>query len=233
MLECDHVPEELRTVGDDYGPMFLRRFADHAPWIALDRIDVIGGAPLPDLAAYDAFLVTGSRHSAYDDLPWIAPLARFITDVVDAEMPLAGICFGHQLIAQQLGGAVERAAGGWGVGVHRADVVAPRPWMDPRSDTFNLVVSHQDQVVALPPGAELIATSEHASVAAFQAGSALGLQGHPEFSPAYSAALMAHRRDRIPEPVISAGEASLTTSTDHATVTTWLGRFLAGTTTAT
>lgn len=230
MLECDHVPEELRSIGDDYGLMFLHRFAAHAPWVELDRIDVVGGAPLPDPTAYDAFLVTGSRHSAYDDLPWIAPLGRFIADAGDADVRLAGICFGHQLIAQQFGGTVESAAVGWGVGVHRADVVTRRPWMDPSSDTFDLIVSHQDQVVALPREAELIARSEHAPVAAFQVGSALGLQGHPEFSPAYSAALMAHRRDRIPEPVISAGEASLTTATDHATVTTWLGRFLAGAT---
>lgn len=228
MLECDHVPASLREVGDDYGPMFLRRFADHAPWVALDRIDVVGGAALPSLDDYDAFLVTGSRHSSYDDLPWIAPLGRFVADAVDAEVPVAGVCFGHQLIAQQLGGKVERAGVGWSVGIHRAQVVARRPWMQPDAEAFHPIVSHQDQVVELPPDAHLIATSDHAPVAAFEVGSAVGFQGHPEFHPAYAAALMAARRDRIPAEVIAAGEASLATATDHAAVVAWLGRFLAG-----
>ena len=228
VLECDHVPAELRDVGDDYAPMFADRFAAHAPWVSTDRIDVVGGAPLPSPGEHDAYLITGSRHSAYDDLPWIAPLGTFVRDLVDAEVAVVGVCFGHQLIAHHLGGEVGRAAAGWGVGVHEARVVTERPWMTPPVERFRLIVSHQDQVTSLPEGAELLATSDHAPVAAFELGSALGIQGHPEFDPAYAAALMAARSDRIPAHVVAAGEATLATPTDHATVSTWLGRFLAG-----
>lgn len=227
LLECDHVPAELRHIGDDYAPMFEARFAAHAPWVDFERIDVIGGNALPSPGDHDAYLITGSRHSAYEDLPWIAPLGALVRNLVEAEVPLVGVCFGHQLIAHYLEGEVARATAGWGVGVHEARVVAERPWMTPMTDRFRLIVSHQDQVTLLPEGATLIATSDHAPVAAFEIGSALGFQGHPEFHPAYAAALMAARRDRIPSDAITRGEATLAAPADHATVTSWLGRFLA------
>lgn len=227
LLECDHVPDDLRDIGDDYAAMFAARFATRAPWVGFDRIDVIGGAPLPSPGDHDAYLITGSRHAAYDDLPWIAPLGSLVRDLVDAEVPVVGVCFGHQLIAHALDGEVARADAGWGVGVHEARVVTDRPWMAPPAEHFRLIVSHQDQVVRLPADAILIATSDHAPVAAFEVGSALGFQGHPEFHPAYASALMAARRDRIPAHAITEGEGSLRTPADHATVTSWLGRFLA------
>lgn len=228
LLECDHVPQELRQLGDDYGTMFIDRFADHAPWVTFERYDVIGGQDLPPAGAHDGYLITGSRYSVTDDLPWLAGLRRLTSDAVAADLPVVGICFGHQLLADELGGRVERATNGWGVGMHTATVTTRRPWMDPSLDEFRLIVSHQDQVIELPPQAALLAESAHAPIAAFEIGSAIGFQGHPEFDPSYSAALMDMRRDRIPAAVIDVGEASLTQVPDHGAVVTWLGRALAG-----
>ncbi|MEX2487717.1 MAG: hypothetical protein WD377_08885 [Nitriliruptoraceae bacterium] len=227
LLECDHVPEKLRHLGDDYGTMFIDRFADHAPWVTFERYDVIGGQELPPVGAHDGYLITGSRYSVTDDLPWLDGLRKLTNDLVVADLPVVGICFGHQLLADELGGRVERAVNGWGVGMHTASVTARRPWMDPYLDEFRLIVSHQDQVVELPPDATLLADSPHAPIAAFEIGSAIGFQGHPEFDPSYSAALMDVRRDRIPSAVIDVGEASLSQVPDHGTVVTWLGRALA------
>lgn len=227
LLECDHVPDRLRHLGDDYGTMFIDRFAAHAPWVTFERYDVIGGRDLPLVGAHDGYLITGSRYSVTDDLPWLTGLRKLTNDVVAADLPVVGICFGHQLLADELGGRVERAANGWGVGMHTAVVTARRPWMDPSLDEFRLIVSHQDQVVELPSEAVLLAESSHAPIAAFEIGSAIGFQGHPEFDPAYSAALMDMRRDRIPAAVIDVGEASLTQTPDHGAVVTWLGRHLA------
>lgn len=232
LLECDHVPEQLRHLGDDYGTMFIDRFADHAPLVSFDRYDVIGGQQLPPVGAHDGYLITGSRYSVTDDLPWLGGLRKLTADVVAADAPVVGICFGHQLLADELGGRVERATNGWGVGMHTATVTARRPWMDPSLDEFRLIVSHQDQVVELPREATLLADSPHAPIAAFEIGSAIGFQGHPEFDPAYSAALMDMRRDRIPAAVIDVGEASLTQTPDHGAVVTWLGRALAANTAA-
>lgn len=208
--------------------MFIDRFARHAPWVTFERFDVIGGVAPPPVGQHDGYLVTGSRHSVADDLPWMDGLRRAMAAIVAADLPLIGVCFGHQLLADTFGGRVARAANGWGVGIHTARVTTPRAWMDPSLEEFRLVVSHQDQVIDLPPGATLLAESAHAPVAAFQIGSAVGFQGHPEFDPAYSAALMDIRRDRIPAAVIEVGEASLTQHPDHPTVVTWLGHHLAG-----
>jgi GMP synthase-like glutamine amidotransferase len=226
LLECDHVPDPLRHLGDDYGTMFIDRFADHAPWVSFERFDVIGGQDLPTVGSHDGYLITGSRYSVTDDLPWLAGLRKLTTDLVAADLPVVGICFGHQLLADELGGRVERATNGWGVGIHTATVTARRPWMDPSLDEFRLIVSHQDQVVELPPEAALLAESAHAPIAAFEVGSAIGFQGHPEFDPSYSAALMDMRRDRIPAAVIDVGEASLTQVPDHGAVVAWLGNHL-------
>ncbi len=228
LLECDHVPEPLRAVGDDYGAMFVHRFAEHAPWVRFERIDAVGGDELPSPRDYDAAVITGSRHSVDDPQPWIEQLAAFVRSCDESGLPLVGICFGHQLLADTLGGRVERAGVGWGVGVHEARVLTQQPWMLPEIDRFRLIVSHQDQVVALPDGAELLATSRHAPVAAFQVRNAIGFQGHPEFDAAFASALMASRQGRIPAEVIDVAEASFAIPTDDGAVTSWLGRFLAG-----
>lgn len=229
LLECDHVDVPLRGVAGDYGDMFAALLARHAPELALTRLDVVGGAPLPEVDAYDAVLVSGSRFGATDDRPWIHELAGFIRRLHAAAVPTVGICFGHQLIAHSLGGTVARADVGWGVGVHRATPTASGAGAFTTTQAFDLLLSHQDQVVALPPGAELLATSDHAPVAAFRHGSLVGFQGHPEFTAAYAAALMDSRADRIPAEVIARARETLATPTDHARVTGWIAGHLAHT----
>ena len=119
LLECDHVDERFRDATDgDYLELFGRLFGAHVPDLELRPFDVVGGE-LPDgPEVCDGWVCTGSRHSAYDDLPWIADLQAFIREVAAAGRPFVGICFGHQVLAQALGGRVERASG-WGAGVAR------------------------------------------------------------------------------------------------------------------
>lgn len=228
LLECDHVDPDLRHIAGDYGDMFARLFEDHAPEITLDRVDVVGGTPLPEHGAHAGLLITGSRWSVGDDLPWIRDLAELIVGAYERDVPVAGICFGHQLIAHALGGRVDRAPIGWGVGVHHATVTAPRVWMTPATSGFDLLVSHQDQVTAIPDGATVLATSDHSPVAAFEVGSLVGFQGHPEFVADYADALMARRVERIGNDEIERARGTLGHPTDQATVTRWIARFLAG-----
>lgn len=228
LLECDHTDPALRDIDGDYAHMFLRLFGREAPELDVVTVDVVGGAPLPDLDEVDALIISGSRYDAFGDAPWIVELAALLREAHERGLPTVGICFGHQLIAHALGGRVARASQGWGVGVHDAELTVDGTAVLTAPARFSLLHSHQDQVVGLPPDGRVLARTAHAPIAALKVGSLLGFQGHPEFRPAYAAALMDARADRIPAPVRDRAQASLTSPTQHAEVARWIAAHLAG-----
>lgn len=177
--------------------------------------------------ACDAFLITGSKKSVYDDEPWIHRLRDYVVNLHESRVKLIGICFGHQMVAHALGGKTEAAEVGWGVGVHTAKVIVRAPFMDPPRDEISLIVSHKDQVTELPKGAVLLATSEFCPHAAFQLGGhILTFQGHPEFCKDYSKALMEYREEILGEEKFSQGIRSLQTDTDEAIIAYWILNFV-------
>ena len=111
----------------------------------------------PEVA--DAFLVTGSPCSVYDSDPWIAALADFVRRCAERQKKLLGICFGHQLIAQALGGQVEKSKAGWLLGLHQFDLYQQPTWMIPARSDCSLYFINQDQVITLPPGAQRLGGS--------------------------------------------------------------------------
>ena len=110
LLECDHVLEKFRHIAGDYRDMF----AVWLPQFELQAFDVRNGEFPSSVDACDAYLTTGSRFSAYDDEAWIQQLKDFVRQLHEAEKPFVGICFGHQVLAEALGGKVEKAESGWG-----------------------------------------------------------------------------------------------------------------------
>ena len=143
---------------------------------------VLEGLLPADAAQHDGWLITGSPHGVYDGLPWIAPAEDFLRRAIAARRPVVGICFGHQLLAQALGGTVVKSPKGWGLGLHEYNW---QPDSD-RSGSFVLPASHQDQVVTLPSTAKVLAASPHCAYAALAYGAdALTFQAHPEFTLAY------------------------------------------------
>jgi len=227
ILVVGEPPAELAGRFPGYGTMLeeLLRAADGA--LAFRQYDVRAGERPAAPDTHDGWLITGSRHAAYEDLPWIHWLADFIRELDARKIPLVGICFGHQLIARALGGEVVKAPQGWGVGVHEAGITAPAPWIDDDVRSVRMVVSHQDQVTALPPQAEPLAASAFCPVAMYHIGSHIfAIQAHPEFSREYSRELMEVRRALIGDERIAAGMASLATATDSARVARWIAAFL-------
>lgn len=139
----------------------------------------------------DAWIITGSKHGAYEDHTWIAPLEAFIRKLAVGEQPTVGICFGHQIMAQALGGKVEKFDGGWGIG--------PQVYKEVETGkTATLLAFHQDQVTECPPGAEITHTSEFCTIAGLRYSSTCwSLQPHPEHTPAFTRDLINQRRGQL------------------------------------
>lgn len=225
LLECDHVREDLLHIAGDYRQMFADLFNRYAPQLELVNFDVRNGEFPVSVDVCEAFVCTGSRFSAYDEHDWIQELKGFLRSLREAEKPFVGICFGHQMMAEALGGKVEKAQQGWGIGVHRLNVLKHENWMQPEQSSCGIQYTHADQVVRLPEDSFLLGESDHCPVAMFRVGETmLGIQGHPEFPAAYAEALVRGRTNLIGAGKVNA--AQFHAPTDEAIITNWLTKFL-------
>ena len=221
ILETGRPPGNLTDEFGDYPAMFAQMLGDG---FEIESFDVQSGQ-LPDPVAHHAYLITGSPAGVYDPLPWIDPLQQFIRSANGAKM--VGICFGHQVMAEALGGHVEKWKNGWSTGLHRYAIVRSEPWLD-GTRTIAIPASHQDQVVVQPPNTEVLAASDFTPFAAlaWTDRPAISFQFHPEFSPAFAKALIEKRYDAVPDP--EAAIASLDAPNDSARVAQWIRNFLNG-----
>jgi GMP synthase-like glutamine amidotransferase len=227
LLACDDVPQRMRHIAGGYQDMFDALLRPHIPDLQFTRFDASRGQVPPSAAVCDVYLCTGSRFSVYDQHDWIQALKVFVKDVHDAGKTFVGICFGHQLLAEALGGEVTKADQGWGIGVIDMQIVKPEPWMRPRQEHCKLQYMHGDQVQLLPPGSTLLAAAPHCPVAMFKVGEKmLGIEGHPEFPAAYQEALLRARRDLIGAERVDAALATLEMETDQAVAGQWITNFI-------
>ncbi|MFB6155340.1 MAG: type 1 glutamine amidotransferase [Haloferacaceae archaeon] len=171
----------------------------------VDAYDVTDG-DLPDLADVSAAVVTGSKASTYWDEPWIDDLRAWISNADDAGIPLLGICFGHQIIADALGGEVADM-GEYELGYHDVEQVDDSPLFEGVDERFVAFTTHHDAVAALPPGSQRIAENEYA-VQGYQRGHTFGLQFHPEFDR--DTALRVTEGKDLPEAELDAALGTIT-----------------------
>jgi GMP synthase-like glutamine amidotransferase len=208
--------------------MFERLLGEADPSASFATVRLMDGEALPDPTSLEAILLTGSAAGVYDDLDWIAPLERFVRAAYDAKIPMAGICFGHQLIAQALGGTVRKSEKGWGIGRHVYEIVPGNGVIDGK--TIAIAASHQDQVIELPTGATTIFHSEftpHAGIL-YANGTAMSVQPHPEFTTAFAHVCCEKARQAdAPESLVATARASLDQPLDHADLGRAIARFLA------
>ena len=200
ILQTGQSPEALREGNGDYPDMFQRLLADRGLSF---RTYKVAEMDFPaDVHDCDGWLITGSRFGVYEEHPFIAPLEAFIRKTIAAGVPLVGICFGHQIIAQAMGGKVEKYAGGWAIG-------AQDYMLDGAPVTLN--AWHQDQVVRRPEGAEVIACNDFCENAALVYGDrAFTVQAHPEFRPEFVDGLMKTRgKGLVPDDVMAAAATRL------------------------
>jgi GMP synthase-like glutamine amidotransferase len=226
ILQCDDVADELQDEFGNYPAMFESMLAKIAPHFQFVTYRVVSGE-FPDSAhECDGYITTGSRYGVNDRSPWIDQLEEFVATLVREEIKFVGICFGHQILAKALGGKVEQSDRGWAVGVSCNRVDVHKDWMSPQQEALNLVVSHHDQVVQLPEGIEVLASSDFCPYYMFQYGQhIMSVQGHPEFSKAYSDALMDKRANLIPAERIQKGKESLVKDVHAELMMRWIVNF--------
>ncbi|MBF0381145.1 MAG: hypothetical protein HQL69_09010 [Magnetococcales bacterium] len=225
-LHAGFPPDAIKPQHGDYLSMFKNAFAKNG--IAIELVDYqVQKGNLPNLQHnFAGFICCGSANSVYDSEPWIPPLVNFIKDLAKKDAKMVGICFGHQLIAHALGGKVEKAKTGWGLGNKAGEVVQNIPCMTPPLKKINLLYSHQDQVTKLPQESQLLITSDHCPNAAFSIGKQfLAIQGHPEFEPDYLDALLQNRRKRIGDTLVDKAKDTLQLEHNNSEAIQWIANF--------
>ncbi len=233
ILEAGRPPAPLDDKHGTYPAMFADLLRAHLPaGSVIEGYPVIEDGFPRSVTECDAWLITGSAFGVYDDIPFIPRLIDFIREAHAAKVPMVGICFGHQIIAQALGGKAGKSDKGWGVGAHQYTLNDVRNWMDrvEAPQVFDTYVSHQDQVTVLPPGATVLASSPFCENAMLTIGdTVLTLQSHPEMPSAYVTDLYNLRRARIGDDVIDAALPTIAETNrapDADRVAAWIGAFL-------
>lgn len=211
ILQTGHAPDMLLPELGDYDAMMARMLDGHGfDFVTYAVVD----EEFPD-GPHDAdgWLITGSRHGTYEDHAWISPLEDLIRAIHAAGLPMVGICFGHQIIAQALGGKVVKHPGGWRVGATQYDI-EDRP--------FTLNAWHQDQVITAPEGAEVVGHAEGCEIAAMRLGEGIfTVQPHPEYGAAFMQGLLEHRAPGVvPDPLRDMAQGLLAAPTDNAAMAT-------------
>jgi len=229
LLRCDTVLPEFKSKYGSYTKMFHQLIASlGAEYSAVElRYYNVERQEYPLLIdECDAYLITGSRASVYDAADWMLKLEDFILELSAQKKKLVGICFGHQLIVQSLGGKTIKSERGWGVGVHSYKLHQYQPWMKPQLESFNLIVSHQDQVSELPDNAVVLAGNDFCPNASlFINNHILTFQGHPEFTKSYSRDLLLYRKKIIANSTFSEAELSYFLMTHEQEIISWILNF--------
>lgn len=128
---------------------------------------------------HDSVVISDSQVSVYEDRSWIEAVEEWVAQSVEADVPVLGVCWGHQLLASALGGTVE-PTGAYELGYATVERVRESPLFEGVGESFVAFESHSDAVTELPAGATRLAENGR-GVQAFAVGDAYGVQFHPEY----------------------------------------------------
>jgi len=200
ILQTGRSPDEMRSKHGEYDDLFKRMLGGRGfEFVTYKALD--GELPKTVNDA-EGWLITGSKFGVYEGHDWIAPLEEFLREAFSEGVPIVGVCFGHQILAQALGGKVEKFAGGWSVGATE--------YANAHGQKEQIIAWHQDQITELPEGASVIGGNDFCQYGMLAYGEkALTVQPHPEFTAEFLADLIAARRDLLPDHIADGAEASL------------------------
>ena len=196
VLLCAHVDDDLLEEHGDYDRMYRDMLRKVNPDVEVVAYDAIGGELPSSPDECDGWIISGSGFSAYDDEPWIHSLLDFVREIHERRSRLLGVCFGHQVVAEALGGKVAPSSTfRLGPGVYELD---PTDWWE--GGEVAIPAFHGDVVVATPPGAEVVGRTEGIEIGAMRVGDhILTIQNHPEYQPHYFDLLIDRRGQELPD----------------------------------
>ena len=228
ILQTGTVPAELLGQYPTYAGMFGALLQSADPAFSVKNWNINEAMDIPASPGdADGWIITGSRHGVYEDHPWIDPLKAFLREAHAVQAPLVGICFGHQILADALGGKVVKSDKGWGCGIHSYTLRESKGWMDNAAPTLAIHAMHQDQVVEVPPGARVFMESPFCPNAGLAYGeTAISVQPHADFDATFERTVIETRRGTIiPEQVADAALAGVDGPTDSAMFGRWMVNF--------
>ena len=232
ILETGIIDDHLTRIHGTYPDMFVKMYQAQDPSVIFKFYNVIENHYPQNIDECDAYLITGSKSDSFSNEPWVETLRQYICTLYNQSKSLIGVCFGHQVIAIALGGMAGRSNKGWGIGVYNSKIEQSvqqqkLPWLESQYQSFNLLVSHQDQVSQIPPNATLLASNDFCHNSAYYIeDKVLCFQGHPEISPGFARGLMALREGIIPKDVYQQGLDSSELPLQADAVTRWMLNFI-------
>ncbi len=184
IIRTGRAPDAIRARHGDFPHWFrLGAGLDHK---LLRTVDVVAGETLPAVQDVAGAVITGSAAMVTDRAAWSERTAGWIREAMDAEIPLFGVCYGHQLMAHALGGRVDYLAGGREIGTQAIELSA-HACSDPLTiglpGSFRAHTTHEQSVLEPPRDAVVLARSARDPHQLLRYGSnAVSVQFHPEFN---------------------------------------------------
>ena len=219
LIQCDYVPTLLRSAFNDYPVMFEKAFSGFDTDLDWTVIDICAGIHDVEIGKFDGFIISGSRSSVNDPKSWIVLLLNLIRRIIQKEVPLVGLCFGHQAIAKALGGQVSKSKTGWNIGCVPVELTATGKTILNVAQQPRLYAFHQDNVAALPENARSLGSTKVCEnfIVEFKRG-VIGFQGHPEFDVAYMQGLLDINIANLDDRGLTCVEETLKKASDSCAV---------------
>lgn len=182
VYDCVTGDDALTEKHGQTGHQVIEWIESYLPEASFSAVHIAGNEAAPKPADVDGIIISGSEKGVYDDTPWMQLLRNNLQLMRAAGVPMFGICFGHQIMADVFGGKAAKSDKGF--------VTGTKSFND-RGASVNAYLAHQDQVVAVPPNANVIASAEHCPVAALSYDfPALSVQFHPEYDREFTSDLI-------------------------------------------
>lgn len=198
LLKTGSAFDEIVTDHGDFDQLFVTALGDSP--VTIDTVDA-RHETLPALDNYQAVLITGSHHMVTDHEAWSDALLPYIREMAERNLPVLGVCYGHQLLAEALGGSAGYHPEGAEIGtvaVTLSEAGQQDPLLGQLPNPFSAHVTHSQSALTLPDNAVLLAHNSYEPHQAFRVNNNIwGVQFHPEFTAEVNRIYLDKQQDKL------------------------------------